>query len=114
MDKTFSTPEYKLLQLRQSLTGEALRVIQGLGYSAAAYDVTKKRLERKFGGERRFLVHRIEEIADMWLVRSNNAKDLEKYADILDLAVVNMSEARKDQELLYWKACKVCQGSHGV
>ena len=29
-------------------------------------------------------------------VRSNNAKDLEKYADILDLAVVNMSGAGKD------------------
>ena len=32
-------------------------------------------------------------------MRSNNAKDLEKYADILDLAVVNMSGAGKDKEL---------------
>ena len=102
VDNTFSTPEYKLLLLRQSLTGEALRVIQGLGHSAAAHDVAKERLERMFGGESRCLVLRMEEIANMWPVRSNNAKDLEKYADILDLVVVNMSEAEKDEELQNW------------
>ena len=46
VDNTSSTPEYKLLQLRQSLTGEALKVVQGLGHSATAYEVAKERLER--------------------------------------------------------------------
>ena len=42
VDNTSSTPEYKLLQLRQSLTGEALKVVQGLGHSATAYEVAKQ------------------------------------------------------------------------
>ena len=52
IDKAPATAEYKFLQLRQCLTGEALKAIENLGYSAAAYETTKDQLERKFGGER--------------------------------------------------------------
>ena len=52
IDKAPATAQYKLLQLRQCLTGEALKVIESLGYSAAAYETAKDRLERKFGGQR--------------------------------------------------------------
>ena len=50
---TPSTGEYKLLQLRQCLSGEALDVIESLGYSAAAYEAVMERLERRYGGKRR-------------------------------------------------------------
>ena len=36
--------EYKLLQLRQYLSGEILKAIENLGRSAAAYQITKERL----------------------------------------------------------------------
>jgi len=49
VDKAPATPEYKLLQLRQYLSGEALKVVEPLEHSAAAYDAAKERLERKFG-----------------------------------------------------------------
>ena len=52
IDKAPATAEYKLLQLRQCLSGEALKVIESLGHSAAAYEAGKDRLERKFGGQR--------------------------------------------------------------
>ena len=52
IDKAPATPEYKLLQLRQHLSGEALKVIENLGHSAPAYEAAKSRLERKFGGQR--------------------------------------------------------------
>ena len=42
-----TTPESKLLQLRQHLSGEALKIVEPLGHSAAI-----ALLERKFGGER--------------------------------------------------------------
>ena len=99
VDNTSSTPEYKLLQLRQSLTGEALKVVQGLGHSATAYEVAKERLERKFGGKRRWIAIRLEELANIRPVRPNNAADIEKFADVLDLAVVNFKEAGKHDEL---------------
>ena len=56
------TPEYKLLQMRQYLSGEPLRVIEKLGYSTAAYAVAKEKLERKYGGERRRVVLQFDEI----------------------------------------------------
>ena len=52
IDKAPATAEYKLLQLRQYLSGEALKVIESLGHSAAAYEAAKDPLERKFGGQR--------------------------------------------------------------
>ena len=45
IDKAPATPEYKLLQLRQCLTGEALKAIESLGYSAVAYETAKDQLE---------------------------------------------------------------------
>ena len=53
VDQAPATEEYKLLQLKQCLAGEALRAIEGLGHSAAAaaYQAAKERLGRKFGGQ---------------------------------------------------------------
>ena len=52
MDNAPATVEYKLLQLRQCLAGEALKAIENLhlGHSTAAYHTAKERLEGKFGG----------------------------------------------------------------
>ena len=53
IDEAPATPEYKFLQLRQYLSGEALRIVEKLGHSAAAYEAAKERLDRKYGGARR-------------------------------------------------------------
>ena len=42
IDQASATAEYKLLQLRQYLSGEALKVTENLGRSAAAYHIVKK------------------------------------------------------------------------
>ena len=53
IDKTPVSPEYKMLQLQQYVSGEALRAIENLGHSPSAYEAAKDRLERKYGGKRR-------------------------------------------------------------
>ena len=53
VDNTTATPEYKLLRLLNSLQGEPLKFIERLGHSAAAYNIAKEWLERKYGGQRR-------------------------------------------------------------
>jgi enterochelin esterase-like enzyme len=53
VDAAPATAEYKLLQLRYYLRGEALRAVENLGHSATAYEAAKERLERKYGGIRR-------------------------------------------------------------
>ena len=53
VDQVPATPEYKLLQLRSCLKGDALKVVESLGHSAVAYEAAKERLERSYGGKRR-------------------------------------------------------------
>ena len=62
VDRTTVTLEYKLLRLRECLQGEPLKVIENLDHSAAAYEAAKTRLERKYGGKRRALTLRLEEL----------------------------------------------------
>ena len=59
--KAPATVEYKLLQLRQYLSGEAFKGIENLGHSAAAYQFAKERLERTFGGQQRQMAIYLEE-----------------------------------------------------
>lgn len=107
IDMAPATKAYKLLQLRQYLTGEALRVIENLGHSAMAYDAALERLERKFGGQRRQVAMYLEEIESFRPIREGMAKDIEKFADLLDVAVINLKEVGRHDELrngsLYYK-----------
>ena len=89
VDKAPTTPEYKLLQLRQYLSGEALKVVEPLGNSAAAYETAKERLERKFGGKRRQIALHLEELENFKPLRLGNARDLERLADLLDVTEVH-------------------------
>ncbi|CAG2242223.1 unnamed protein product [Mytilus edulis] len=83
IDQAPATKEYKLLQLRQYVEGEALQVIENLGHSAVAYDAAKERLERKYGGQRRQITLYIEELENFKPMREGIAKDIEHFADLL-------------------------------
>ena len=93
IDKAPATKEYKLLQLRQYVSGEALNCIDKLGHSATAYDTALQRLERKFGGHRRQVARYLEELENFYPMKGENARSLEKFADLLDVAVVNISQS---------------------
>jgi hypothetical protein len=99
IDKAPATPEYKLLQPRQCLSGEALRTIQNLGHSTASYEAAKARLERKFGGQQRKIALYLEQLERLKPMQDENPKELEKIAEILDIVIVNLKEADRDEEL---------------
>ena len=84
--------------------GEALKAIESLGRSSAAYEAAKERLERKFGGERRRIALRLEEID------SCRPKEIDRFADFLDLLVINLKVTGQHKELgwgsLYVKTLK--------
>ena len=75
IDQAPATPEYKLLQLRQYLSGEALRAVDKMGHSALAYEAAKEKLERKYGGSRRQVARYLEELENFRAIRSGNSKD---------------------------------------
>ena len=99
IDGAPATSEYKLLQLRQYLSGDALRVIDSLGHSATAYEAAKDKLERKYGGRRRQIAIYLAELEQFPQVRHGNAQDIEEFADLLDIAMINLKEAGQDYEL---------------
>ncbi|XP_070560350.1 uncharacterized protein [Ptychodera flava] len=99
IDQSPATPEYKLLQLRQYLSREALKVIENLGHSAIAYEAAKERLERKYGGKRRQIALYLEELDNFKPIRTGYSRDIERFADLLDIAVVNLKESGRNDEL---------------
>ncbi|XP_067667338.1 uncharacterized protein [Haliotis asinina] len=94
--KAPATSEYKLLQLRQYITGDAMKVIQDLGHSAAAYDVALDRLERKYGGKRRQVTLQLSNFRP---IRPGNVRDIERFADMLDIVVINIRDTDRLEEL---------------
>ena len=95
------SPTMKLLQLRQYLSGEALKSIERLGYAADSYMTAMQRLERKFGGTRRQVMAYLEEIDKFKPIRGERvrAQELERLADLLEVAVSNLKAAGKYAEL---------------
>ena len=71
-----ATPEYKLLQLWQHLSGEALKIVEPLGHSAATCEAAIALLERKFGEERQKLALHLEELENIKSLRPGNAGDI--------------------------------------
>ena len=94
-----ATPEYKLLQMRQHLSGEALKVFEGLGHSAPASEAAKYRLERKYGGQRRRVNFYLEEVNNFRPVKPGNAIDLDIFADLLNILVVYLRKSKLLEEL---------------
>lgn len=99
VDSAPASNEYKLLQLKQYLSGEASDLVTSLGHSAAAYDVALERLDRKYGGKRRLIALKLDEINRFKPLRPGNSKDFDKFADILDVLVVTLRENDKHEEL---------------
>ena len=101
INKAPATAEYKLLQLRPYLSGEALKCIENPGHSAVAYETAKERLERKFGGHRRqvAIYLELESFKPLNEHSSNMVKEIERLADLLDIAIVNLKELGRVEEL---------------
>ena len=72
---------------------------KALGHLAAAYDAAKARLDRKYGGERRRVATHLEAIQQFEAVRLGKAADLDRFADLIEVTVVNLKDAGRTAEL---------------
>ena len=73
--------------------------IEKLGHSAGAYRIALDRLERKFGGQRRQIAMCMEDVANFQPIRNESAREVDEFADLLELAVVNLTEFGRGSEL---------------
>ena len=99
VDSSSLSSQFKMLRCLKCLTGEAAETVKGLGYSEAAYATAKARLLRKYGGNRRQVQGHLEELKKMKILREDDAKALEKFADALERAVVTLKENDRQSEL---------------
>ena len=88
-----ATPEYKFLQMKQFLSGEALQAVANFGYTQGGYEAAKARLDKQFGGERRQVARCVEELERVGSLSGSKAAELERFADLLEVAVVNLQDA---------------------
>ena len=56
-------------------------------------------MERKFGGKRRQIAIYLDEFERFQHIRLGKARDLEQFADLLDVAMINLQEAGQNHEL---------------
>ena len=61
--------------------------------------MAKERLERRYGDKRRQLALYLEDLESFKKIRPGNAKDLEKFADLLEIAIINLKETGYHNEL---------------
>ena len=99
IDQAPATAEYKLLQLRFYLKGEALKVVESLGHSPTAYQPAKERLERKYGGVRSQIAINLEELDQFRPICSGNVRDVEKLTGLSGITVLNLTEEGREEEL---------------
>jgi len=99
VDATAMSAQFKMLRLEACLAGEDLETIKGLGYSEVAYEAAKSTLLGKYGGNRREIQCHVDELIKMKPIREENAKELERFADMLERAVINLKENNRAADL---------------
>ena len=88
-----------MLQLRQYISGEALKAIENLGHSGFAYESAKERLKKKYGGQRRKVMLHMDELENFKPICADHPKDVKKFPAFLDIAVINLKEENRIEEL---------------
>ena len=81
------------------MQGEPLTVVESMSFSASAYEAARIRLDRKYGGARRALTLRLEELEEFKPIREGSETDLVKFVELLDGNVVNLINAEQQAEL---------------
>ena len=110
VDQQPISPELKLLQLRQYLSGPPFETVETYGHSASAYTTALKRLDQKYGGERRKTAVHMMALSNLPAIRvKGTAAELERFADLLQIAIINFEDAGRRDELTYGTFCTQMQ-----
>ena len=114
VDQQPISAELKLLQLRQCLTGPPLKSIEAFGYSASAYSAAISRLEHKYGGLRRKTAVHMTALSQFTPIRDRGtAAEFERFADLLQVAIINLQDVGRHGELAAGTFCTQVQQKLG-
>ena len=88
-----------MLRLKSCSEGEAAETVRGLGYSSEAYEATKARLNRNYGGNQWQVQAHIDELRKLKPINAENPRELEKFADLVERTVVTLKENKQNSDL---------------
>ena len=74
-------------------------MVKGLGYSDHVYEAAKARLNQKYGGNRQQVQAHINELHKMRPIKTDNPREIERFADIVERTVVSLKENKKFADL---------------
>ena len=94
------SPKIKMLMLKNSLSGKPLKVVENLGYTPKQYKTALKKLDQKYGGEKRLLQRYIETILQTTTIREENLRELEIFSDRLVDVVAKLKDYGHQRELM--------------
>ena len=100
VDETNLSAQFEMLWLESCLEGEAAETVKGLGYLDHVYRAAKARLNQKYRRNRRQVQAHIDELRKMRPINADNPRELERFADMVEMTVVSL---RKVRHLLTWK-----------
>ena len=91
----------KMLRLQGSLSEKAQTMIEDLGYSEAAYERAKFKLEKKYAGEKRLQIKHLTTLHNWPKVRSRYLKDVEEFQALLERTLITVKDcgSLQDQSL---------------
>ncbi|KAF0288440.1 hypothetical protein FJT64_013218 [Amphibalanus amphitrite] len=74
-------PKLKMLYLKNSLSGEALKLVEGYKPSEMGYAKAREALTDKYGGKTRRIRHGLNDIRQFSNIAEGDTRRLEQYAD---------------------------------
>ena len=76
-------------------------MIKDLGYSEAAYERAKFKLEKKYGGEKRLQIKHLTTLCNWPKLRSRHLKDVEEFQALLERILITVKDcgSLQDQSL---------------
>ena len=100
VDQTNVPAKVKMMMLKNSVSGKALKIIERLGYTPVQYKAALEKLEQKFGGEKRLLQRQLDNILQHPELSEDNLKQLEIFSDHLSDIVAKLEDHGHHNELV--------------
>lgn len=92
--------KFKMKMLKDALSGRALDLVEGLGYSQAGYEMAFFKLDSRYGGEKRDVQRHIDLLITMPAVEEDDLEGLEKLASKLCDMTARLGETGQTTELI--------------
>ena len=79
-------------RLQNSIGGKALKPVKDLGYTISRFKRAKKKLDKKYGGDRRVQIKYLASLRAWPKIRHRNFEDFEGFLTVLDRVLVNTKD----------------------